>query len=302
MQRKIVVIGCGNVGMAYIYALLNQNHVIDEIILIDVDQKRIEGEVMDLNHSAALSSNYITFKVGNYDDCKDATIVCIAVGKGQDIHGRMREMRPNCQLFKTIVRKVMQSGFSGVYLVASNPLDVMCYLTYKYAHVNENKVIGSGTFLDTARLQNIIGRELDINPKNIQAYVIGEHGDFQFVPWSLARIALQKIDMFLSKDNCREIEAEVRNSCYEIMKRKGATYYGIGMALSKITIAILDDEQIILPVSCYSKEHDIFFSKPAIIGKDGIKAKFYMELTEEEQEKLDISIRMIKNAIQNIEE
>lgn len=296
MKNKVVVIGCGNVGMAYIYALMNQTIPVTEIALIDTDERRITGEVMDLNHGLSFSPNKITFKVGSYEDCADATIVCITAGVGQTSGSRMAALDQNKDLFKRIVNSVKTSGFQGIYLIASNPLDVMSYLTYHYGEVDPNRVIGSGTCLDTARLHYLISKELDVNPKNMEAYVIGEHGDSQFVPWNSATIALQRMDMFLSEEKCIEIEKRVREAGYEIVKRKGATYYGIGMVLARITKAVLLDEEYILPVSCYNKEHDIFFSKPAVIGKDGIKAKIYMELTEEEQAKLDASIAFIKEA------
>lgn len=296
MKNKIVVVGCGNVGMAYIYALMNQSLPISEIVLIDTDERRIAGEVMDLSHGLAFSPNTIEFKVGSYEDCRDAAIVCITAGVSQNLGSRMDALDQNTNLFKRIVESVKNSGFTGIYLVASNPLDVMSYLTYKYGEVDPNRVIGSGTCLDTARLHYLIARELDVNPKNIEAYVLGEHGDTQFVPWHSATFALQKMDMFLSEEKQIEIEKRVREAGYEIVKRKGATYYGIGMVLSRITKAILLDEEYILPVSCYNKEHDVFFSKPAVIGKDGIKAKIYMELTIEEQAKLDASIAFIKEA------
>ena len=240
MKNKIVLIGCGNVGMSYAYALLNQYSYVDELILIDLDKERIEGEAMDLNHCLSYSPSKVSVRVGDYLDCKDARIVVIAAGAAQEVgETRMDLIHKNSKIFKSIVGNVMSSGFDGIFLVATNPLDVMTYLTLKYSGLDSNRVIGSGTTLDTARLRYLISNKINICPKDIEAYVIGEHGDSEFVAWSNANIALTGIDFFLNEEEKNNIEEEVRNSAYEIIKRKGATYYGIGMCLVRITSAIL---------------------------------------------------------------
>ena len=200
MKNKVVLIGCGNVGMSYAYALLNQRTYVNELILIDKDEKRVEGEVMDLNHCLAFAPAKIDIRVGKYDDCCDANIVVIAAGVNQ-LPGetRMDLVKKNSVIFKDIVTKVMRSGFDGIFVVATNPLDVMTYLTYKYSGLSPNKVIGSGTILDTARLRYLIAEKLRINAKNVHAYVIGEHGDSEFVRWSNANVGVQSIDNFLTE-------------------------------------------------------------------------------------------------------
>ena len=171
-MAKVVLIGCGNVGMSYAYALLNQRTSVNELVLIDLNKDRIEGEVMDLNHCLPYAPSKISINIGEYSDCKDANIVMIAAGAAQKPgETRMDLIHKNASIFKNIVEEVMKSGFSGIFLVATNPLDVMTYLTYKYSKLPANRVIGSGTSLDTARLQNIIGKKLCINPKNIQGFV-----------------------------------------------------------------------------------------------------------------------------------
>lgn len=303
MKNKIVLIGCGNVGMSYAYALLNQYTYVDELVLIDLNKDRIEGEAMDLNHCLSYSPSKVLVRVGDYPDCKDARIVVIAAGAAQEVgETRMDLIHKNSKIFKSIVDSVMSSGFDGIFLVATNPLDVMTYLTLKYSGLESNRVIGSGTTLDTARLRYLISQKINICPKDIEAYVIGEHGDSEFVAWSNANIALTGIDFFLNEEEKESLEEEVRNSAYEIIKRKGATYYGIGMCLVRITSAILEDKKIILPVSSYDKKNDICISTPAIVDKNGVREKIYIPLDEKETEKIKNSIKVIKDAIDSLED
>jgi len=287
MKNKVVVIGCGNVGMSYCYALLNQRTYVNEISLIDLDTNRIDGEVMDLNHCLAYSPSKLVIKRGEYKDCKDAKIVVIAAGANQNPgETRMDLIHKNSKIFKSIVDQVMKSGFNGIFLVATNPLDVMTYLTYKYSKLPHNQVLGSGTTLDTARLKYLISEKIGVSPKDIHAYVMGEHGDSEFVPWSNANIALKSINYYLTEKEKEKIEDDVRNSAYEIINRKGATYYGIGMCLVRITNAILGDENVILSVSAYDKENNIYISTPAIINKQGVKEKIFVPFNKEETKKL----------------
>ena len=303
MKNKVVIIGCGNVGMSYAYALLNQRTSVGELVLIDLYEKRVEGEVMDLNHCLAFAPSKIDIKKGDYSDCGDATIVVIAAGANQSPgETRMDLINKNSKIFKTIVKSVVDNGFDGIFLVATNPLDIMTYLTWKYSGFNPNKIIGSGTCLDTARLRFLVGDKLGINPKNIHAYVVGEHGDSEFVPWSNANIGLQPISTFLEEDELNKIHDKVKNAAYEIIDRKGATYYGIGMSLVRITNAILGDENTILTVSSYDKNNNIFMGIPSIINRDGVKQRIYIELTEDETKKLQNCVDVIKEAIEKLDE
>lgn len=301
MNNKVVIIGCGNVGMSYAYALLNQKTYVNELVLIDVNTKKVEGEVMDLNHCLAYSPSKITIKLGDYKDCKDAKIVVISAGANQNVgETRMDLIHKNSKIFNSIVTNVMSSGFNGIFLVATNPLDIMTYLTYKYSNLPTNKVLGTGTTLDTARLRYLMSEKIGISPTSIEAFVIGEHGDSEFIPWSNVSIALKGIDEYLSEEEKNKLEVDVRNSAYEIINRKGATYYGIGMCLVRITEAILGDENLVLSVSAYDKENNIYISTPAIINKDGVKDKIYIPLTDEEKEKIKYSIKCIKDAINSL--
>ncbi len=301
MKNKVIIIGCGNVGMSYAYALLNQRTYVNELVLIDLDTKRIEGEVMDLNHCLAYSPSKILIKVGNYADCADAKLIVIAAGANQNVgETRMDLINKNSKIFKSIVEEAMNNKFKGIFLVATNPLDVMTYLTYKYSKLPANRVLGSGTTLDTARLKYLISEKVGISPKDIHAYVMGEHGDSEFIPWSNANIALKSINSYLNEKEKKQIEDDVRNSAYEIINRKGATYYGIGMCLVRITNAILGDENVILSVSAYDKENDIYISTPAVINSTGVKEKIYVPFNKEETEKIVNSINVIKDAINSL--
>ena len=302
MNNKVVIIGCGNVGMSYAYALLNQRTYVNKLMLIDLNRERVEGEVADLNHCLPYAPSKISINVGEYKDCKDARIVVIAAGANQKPgETRMDLIHKNAAIFKDIVSQVMSSGFNGIFLVATNPLDVMTYLTYKYSGLPASRVIGTGTSLDTARLQLIIGKKLCINPKNIQGYVIGEHGDSEFIPWSNANISLQNIKEFFSKEELDEIEDDVRNAAYEIINKKGATYYGIGMAMVRITNAILGNENTIMALSVYDENNDVYIGLPAILNETGIKGRIKLKLTSEEETKLQNSIDIIKENLRSVE-
>lgn len=303
MEQKVIIIGCGNVGMSLAYALLNQRTSVNELVLIDLDQKRTEGEVMDLNHCLSFAPSKIDIKVGTYEDCRDAKIVCIAAGASQNPgETRMDLISKNSKIFEDIVAKVMATGFDGIFLIATNPLDVMTYLTWKYSNLPARKIIGSGTSLDTSRLRYLLSEKVGVNPKNVHAYVIGEHGDSEFVPWSHANIGLQSIQDYISKEEMEEIADNIKNAAYEIINRKGATYYGIGMCLVRIINAILGDENTIITVSTYDPNNDVFIGMPAIINSDGIKKKIYVELNDEETKKLQKSIDTIKDAINSLGE
>jgi len=301
MNNKIVIIGCGNVGMSYAYALLNQNTNVNELVLIDLDRERAIGEAMDLNHGIAFAPGRINIKAGDYSDCKDADIVCIAAGANQNPgETRMDLINKNSVIFKSIVTEVMKNEFDGIFLIATNPLDVMTYLTWKYSNLPHSRIIGSGTSLDTSRLRFMIGEKLNISPKSVHAYIIGEHGDSEFAPFSNATIGLQNIHNFLNDDELNKIYHNVKNAAYEIINRKKATYYGIGMCLVRITNAILNNENSIITVSSYDKENDIFMGIPSIINRNGVRERVYVELNEEETKKLQNCVNIIKDAINTI--
>lgn len=300
-MNKVVLIGCGNVGMSYAYALLNQRTSVNELVLIDLNKERTLGEAMDLNHCLAFAPTKMVIRCGDYPDCRDASIVVIAAGANQEVgETRMDLIHKNSKIFKSIVNSVMDSGFKGIFLIATNPLDIMTYLTWKYSGLPTNRVIGSGTSLDTARLRYMVGEKLNVSPKNIHAYVIGEHGDSEFVPWSNANVGLQKISDFLTPEELDKIYVDVRDAAYDIIKKKGATCYGIGMCLVRITNAILNNENSIITVSTYDENNDVYVGLPCIINNEGINKKVYVKLNEEETKKLEHSIKVIKEALNEV--
>lgn len=300
-KRKVVLIGTGMVGMSFAYASLNQS-VCDELVLIDINEKRAKGEAMDLNHGLAFSNSSMNIYNGDYSDCSDADIVVICAGVNQKPgESRLELLQRNEKVFASIVPKVVQNGFDGIFLVATNPVDIMTRITYELSGFNASKVIGTGTTLDTARLRYLLGEYFEVDPRNIHAYVIGEHGDSEFVPWSQALLAVKPIrDVLIdnphsySMEELERISCEVRTAAQEIIEAKGATYYGIGMAIVRIVRAILTNEDSVLTVSTrlrgeYGCKKDVFIGNPCIINAGGAKRILELKLTDEEIEKLNKS-------------
>ncbi len=294
-MKKIVIVGCGNVGMSYAYAMVVNGVGIDELVLIDINKAKAEGEAQDLSHAMSYAPQTFKCYAGDYSDCSDATIVCICAGRNQNVgETRTDLIDKNTVVFKDIIEKIKVSGFNGIYLVATNPLDIMTDITYRLSGLPSHKVLGSGTTLDSARLRYLVAEKLGINPKSIHGYVIGEHGDSEFIPWNNVIIGLEKAENFLSENQMKEISREVTDSAYDIIAKKGNTSYGIGMSLLKITKAILNNENIILSISAYNKLHDCYFSIPSIVNKSGVKKALYITLTKEDENKLQYSIDKIK--------
>ena len=295
MKNKVVIIGCGNVGGSFAYALLSQKTYVNELVLVDLNYEKALGDAMDLNHCLAFAPSKMTIKAGGYEDTKDADIVCIAEKKKKKPgETRMELLARNKKILTDIVNKVIEQGFNGIFLVATNPLDIMTDTVYRASGLSPKKVIGSGTSLDSARLRYLVGEKLNINPKNIHAYVIGEHGDSEFVAWDSATVGLNPIKNYLNDEQRKQIEEDVRNSAYYIIEKKGFTNFGIGVCLVKITNAILGNENTIISVSTYNKEHDLYISSPAIIGRYGIKETLKLNLTNEENNLFLKSIETLK--------
>lgn len=229
-SRKIALIGTGFVGMSYAYALLNQN-VADELVLIDIDKKRAEGEAMDLNHGLAFSGSNMKIYAGEYSDCEGADIVVICAGVAQKPgETRIALLNRNTAVFRSIIEPVVDSGFNGIFLIATNPVDIMTYVTWKISGFPHNKVLGSGTALDTARLRYLLGNYFSVDPRNIHAYVMGEHGDSEFVPWSQAVVATKPVISYCREtggnycyEGMQEIGDQVRNAAQKIIEAKKAT-------------------------------------------------------------------------------
>lgn len=310
-KRKVIIVGTGMVGMSYAYSLLNQS-VCDELVLIDLDRKRAEGEAMDLNHGLAFAGSSMTIYAGDYSDCRDGDIVVIGAGVAQKPgETRLDLLKRNAQVFRSIIDPVTASGFNGIFLVATNPVDIMSRITCTLSGFNPRRVLGSGTALDTARLRYLLGEYLKADPRNVHAYVMGEHGDSEFVPWSQALLATKPILELctesgddLCKTRFEEVEKEVRTAAYKIIETKKATYYGIGMALTRITKAILGDEHSVLTVSAMLRgeygQRDVYAGIPCIINKNGIQRVLPLSLTEEELDKFGKSCDTLRESFEGI--
>ena len=309
-ERKVVLVGTGFVGMSMAYSIVNQGIGVNELVLIDVLKEKAEGEAMDLSDGLPCSPSHMTIKAGGYEECKDADICVITAGLNQKPgQTRLELSEANAKIMKDITEQIVSSGFKGIFLVASNPVDIMTKIVQEVSKFETNKVIGSGTALDTSRLRYQIGKYLDVSSKNIHAYVMGEHGDSSFVPWEYAYVGCKNmIDMM--KDNNRNLEdldkiyVAVRDSAYEIINRKKATYYGIGLGLTKIVKNILNDTNEILTVSAYLNgeygHKDIYIGMPAIINSNGAREILKLDLSAENQKKLDESCNILTEYMEQI--
>ena len=312
-QRKVVLVGTGMVGASYAYVLMNQR-LCNQLVLIDRDRKRAEGEAMDLCHGLAFASAAMKITAGDYGDCGDADLVVICAGTAQKPgESRLDLLQRNTDVLKSIVGPVLASGFNGIFLVATNPVDVMTQVVQELSGFPPHRVLGSGTTLDTARLRYLLGEYFEVDPRNVHAYVIGEHGDSEFVPWSQALIATKTVqDVCQDAENgCQlceleEISRQVRESAYVIIEAKKATYYGIGVALVRITQAIFGDENSVLTVSsCLQGEYGlegVFLGLPAFVNRQGVRGILPLELTGEEEELLRHSAGLLEGYWRQLQE
>ncbi|MCI8443378.1 MAG: L-lactate dehydrogenase [Provencibacterium sp.] len=311
-NRKIALIGTGMVGMSYAYALLNQN-ACDELVLIDLDKRRAEGEAMDLNHGLPFSGSHMKIYAGSYADCKNADIVVICAGVAQKSgESRLELLQRNAGVFRSIIGPVMESGFNGLMLVATNPVDIMTRVACKLSGLAPGRVFGTGTALDTARLRYLLGAYFSVDPRNMHAYVIGEHGDSEFVPWSQAMLATKPVLRILEQSDGRftraaleEISEGVRSAAQQIIAAKKATYYGIGMAMVRITRAIFGNESSILTVSAMLHgeygQREVYAGVPCVVGREGVLRVLTLMLEPKEQEKLAASCAVLQKSYQQLQ-
>ena len=291
--RKVAIIGCGFVGSASAFALM-QSGLFKEIVLIDVDKKKAEGEAMDISDGIPYV-RHMNVYAGDYDDIVDAYIIIITAGAGQKPgETRLDLVNKNIAIFKSIIPEISKRDCQGILLVVANPVDILTEVALKLSGFSENRVMGSGTVLDTARLKYKLGQQLEVDSRSVHAFIIGEHGDSEIAAWSSANISGIELDKFCEmRDYCeyekvtREIAEKVKNSAYEIIDRKQATYYGIAMAVKRICEVIVRDENSILPVSSMLHGeygiNDVVLSMPTIVGKNGIEKLVPIPLNEEEQ-------------------
>lgn len=306
-STRIAIIGTGNVGSTYAYALLLSG-VASEIVLIDANRSKAEGEAMDLNH--AVSFAYPTrVWAGNYSDCAHAAIVVIAAGVSQRPgETRLDTISRNGEIWKQIIPEVVRYSSSGILLVATNPVDVLTYAAWKISGLPSARVIGSGTILDTSRFRFLLSEHFGVDARSVHAYVIGEHGDSEVPVWSLANIAGMRLEDFCRTQNVslddskrENIYRQTRDAAYQIIKCKGATYYAVAAGLMQITRAILRNQNTVLSVSSlisgYYGLQDVCLSVPTVINRNGVERVLQLELSDQEVEQLRRSADVLKATI-----
>lgn len=300
-NNKIMIVGTGNVGASIAFALLNQRTAVNEIVLTDIIAKDAEGEAMDLRDALAAAPSYVKITSGTYKDAKDCDIVVITAGAAQKPgETRLHLLKKNVNILKGMVEQIMASGFDGIFLIVTNPMDILTYYTIKFSGLPSERVIGSGTVLDSARLRTRIADYLRVNAKSVHAHQIGEHGDTELTLWSLADIGGQKVTDLLPAHVQHDISDFVKNEAYDIIDKKGYTCYGIATCVAQILNCILNDEMRILPVSSYDHFSGTCFGWPTVVGRTGIIRRLDLKLTESEGIELQKSINALKKAISSV--
>lgn len=302
--NKVVLIGAGDVGIAYAYALVNQGTV-DHLAIIDIDEKKLEGNVMDLNHGVVWAPSRTRVTVGTYEDCKDASMVVICAGAAQKPgETRLQLVDKNVNIMNSIVGDVMKNGFDGIFLVASNPVDLLTYAVWKASGLPHERVIGSGTVLDSARYRYMLSEMENVAPTSVHAYIIGEHGDSELPVVSSANIAGVHMSRRSESDpdynqRIEKIFEQTRDAAYHIIDAKGSTSYGIGMALARITRAVIQNQGVALPVSTYLQgeygAEDVYMGTPAIVDRSGVNRAIELQLDEHEQERFNKSFNTLND-------
>ncbi len=312
-KRKCAVIGCGFVGATTAYTLM-KSRLFSEMVLLDIDRKKAQGEAEDLSHGLSFNSPMEIY-AGDYEALTDASIIVIAAGAGQkEGETRMDLLEKNVRIFDSIVKNICRVGTEAILLVVTNPVDVLTQVTLQLSGFPKERVIGSGTVLDTARLKYLLGKRFGVDARNVHAFIIGEHGDSELPVFSSANISGVDLADFCGAD-CKNEELcssgrleplfeDVKNSAYRIIDGKGATYYAIAEAVLRIVSAILRDEKTILPVSAYVGDYygvqDVCIGVPCIVGKGGVERVLKIPLDEREQERFRHSASVIRAAFDSV--
>ena len=310
-MQKVAVIGCGFVGATSAFSLI-QTGLFSEMVLIDANHQKAEGEAMDLSHGSA----YLTpmnIYAGGYDDIVDAGLIVITAGANQKPNEtRLDLVKKNVAIFKSIIPEIKNRNCEGILMIVSNPVDILTYVTLKLSGFPAHRVIGSGTVLDTARLKYVLGRHLQVDPRDVHAYIIGEHGDSELAVWSGAQVAGIHINHFCElrghfnhQEAMERLAQQVRDSAYEIIERKGATYYGVAVAFKRIATAIVKNEHAVLPISSLMQGefglNDICLSIPTVVGSQGVEKVVDIYLNNEENEKLQESAKALKEVLNGLD-
>lgn len=309
-SRKVVIVGTGFVGTSIAYAMINQG-ISNELVLIDVNQEKAEGEALDLLDGMAWGDENVAVWSGGYEECKDADIVVITAGINQKPgQSRLDLVKTNASIMRQIVKEIMGSGFDGIIVVASNPVDILTYIAWNESGLPTSRVIGTGTTLDTTRFRKEIALKLKVDPRSVHGYILGEHGDSEVAAWSHTTVGGKPVfeivekDHRIAQDELDVIADKVRNAAYEIIDRKKATYYGIGMSTARIVKAILNNEQAVLPVSAYLigeyDEKDIFTGVPSIVDENGVREVVELSINEEEKAMFSKSTSALREVLNTV--
>ena len=310
-DRKVAIIGCGFVGSSSAFALM-QSGLFSEMVLIDADVNRAEGEALDISHGLPFAKPMKIY-AGGYEDIADAAIVIVTAGAGQKPgETRLDLVKKNVEIFKSIIPEIAKQDFKGILLIVANPVDILTYVAAKLSKLPQGRVFGSGTVLDSARLKYLLGEHLDVDNRSVHAFIIGEHGDSEMAAWSSANVSgiplndfCEMRGYFKHEESMKKILEEVKNSAYEIIEKKHATYYGIAMSVRRICEAIIRDEKSILPVSSIQKGEygieNVALSIPAIVGREGVEKVVPIKLSDTEKEELIKSASTLKNVLDTVE-
>ena len=310
-ERKVAVVGCGFVGSASAFALM-ESGLFSEMVLIDVNKDKAEGEALDISHGLPFAKP-MTIYAGDYKDAEDAAVVVVTAGAGQKPgETRLDLVKKNVAIFNSIIPEITKYNKEGILLIVANPVDILTSVAAKLSGFPENRVFGSGTVLDTARFKYLLGEHLDVDSRSVHAFIIGEHGDSEIAAWSSANVSGIPINDFCEMrghfehdKSMKRIADDVKNSAYEIIEKKGATYYGIAMSVRRICEAIIRDEKSILPIS--SIQHDtesgidgVALSMPAIVGRNGVEGLVPIRLDDEEKVALKASADTLKEVLAEV--
>lgn len=298
-----MIVGTGNVGASIAFALLNQRTPVSELILTDLDMADAEGEAMDLNDALAVAPSWLKIRASGYEAAGNCDICILTAGANQKPgESRIDLLQKNAKITKSIVEQVMQSGFNGIFIVVANPMDALSYLTWRYSGLPYERVIGSGTILDSARLRFKIAQRLGVHPKSVHAHQVGEHGDSEFTLWSSANVGGEKLEKLIPKAEREQLTDSVRHEAYEIIQKKGATHYGIGVCTVQLISCILNDEKRVMSVSSLDDCTDVYSGFPCVVGRKGIIRRLDIKLTEQEGIKMQQSVNTLKQTLAKVKE
>ena len=301
--RKAAMIGCGFVGSASAFALM-QSGLFSELVLIDANHDKAEGEAMDIAHGLPFAGQMKIY-AGEYDDIVDAAVIIVTAGAAQKPgETRLDLVNKNVNIFKSIIPEIAKRNYKGILLIVANPVDILTYTAVKLSGLPENRVIGSGTVLDTARLKYALGEHLEVDSRSVHSFIIGEHGDSEIVAWSSTNVSGIPVNDFCElrghfnhEEAMHRIADDVKNSAYDIIEKKGATYYGIAMSVKRICECIMRDEKSILPISSMMHGEygisDICLSMPTVVGREGVETRVPIQLNEQEESALSASAEQL---------